>query len=100
MRLLIVCDEGLNRSGTIRGQLQYWGHDCLTIGLNRNSPETIALLAAWADLIILTAQDQTARLTATDTPTQLWDVGPDNYPRPYNPKLLHRGCPFICVGGG
>lgn len=99
MKILIVCDEGLNRSATIRGQIQYWGHDCLTAGLNRNSPATISQLCEWSDLIILTAKDQEPKLRriAADgfgrvkgfpSKVQLWDIGPDTYPRPYNSDLL------------
>lgn len=98
-KILIVCDEGLNRSATIRGQMQYWGHDCLTVGLNRNSAQTISYLAEWADLIILTAADQEHVLTRVakdgfgrdkgfSVNVQLWNIGPDDYPRPYNYELL------------
>jgi hypothetical protein len=91
-RILIVCDEGLNRSATIRGQLQYWGHDCLTVGLNRNSFDTIRMLDDWADLTIFTAIDQLGyleRFSGFDSDHyQVWDIGPDVYKRPYNPELL------------
>lgn len=98
-RILIVCDEGMNRSHTIKGQLQYWGHDIITVGLNRNSDFTIRVLAEWAQLIILTARDQDkvfskrirsqrALLNPITARTQLWDIGEDKYPRPYNPELL------------
>jgi hypothetical protein len=104
-KILIVCDEGLNRSVTIRGQLQYLGYDCLTVGLKRNSLGTIKMLFDWSDLVILTSKDQGKRLvklldtiwldndgpislTAAGWNTQLWDIGPDIYPRPYNKKLL------------
>lgn len=92
-RILIVCDEGLNRSATIRGQLQYWGHDCLTVGLNRNSVETIVMLAGWADKIIFTSKGQRMPFNPDFVPNyldkiELWGIGPDTYPRPYNPELL------------
>lgn len=93
-RILVVCDEGLNRSATIRGQIQYWGHDVITVGLNRNSADTFDYLIAWSDLVIFTAQDQLKKyMDVCDTSTlpttyQVWDIGPDNYPRPYNKELL------------
>lgn len=91
-RILIVCDEGVNRSHTIKGQLQYWGHDILTVGLNRNSYATRAKLYEWAELIIFTAKDQLESAQPVRgedlDKIQLWDIGPDKYPRPYNPELL------------
>jgi galactitol-specific phosphotransferase system IIB component len=99
-RILVVCDQGLNRSQTIKGQIQYWGHDVLTVGLKRNTPATIASLAEWAELIILTAKDQQSTFQSILDwwhggfnprlmfKIQLWDIGPDNYPRPYNKELL------------
>lgn len=94
MKILIVCDEGMNRSHTIKGQLQYWGHDCITVGLKRNSISTTTMLAKWANKIILTAKDQRLITEGThielDRKTELWDLGPDNYPRPYNTDLLQK----------
>lgn len=101
-RILIVCDEGINRSHTIKGQLQYWGHDILTVGLNRNDlSHTIPMLAEWAHLIIVTDKDQRPKLAKifkdwnNGVPDkklydkiQLWDIGEDKFPRPYNPELL------------
>lgn len=98
-RILIVCDEGVNRSHTIKGQLQYWGHDILTVGLNRNSEATIYDLANWADLIIFTDKDQvksgynnsvgyTLWHTCPKDKMQIWDIGEDKYTRPYNSELL------------
>lgn len=91
-KILIVCDEGLNRSATIRGQIQYWGHDCLTVGLNRNNIDTIRMLDDWADLTIFTAINQLDWLEQfsgfDEDHYQLWDIGPDIYPRPYNKDLL------------
>lgn len=97
-RILIACDEGNNRSVTVASQLKYWGHDCITVGLNRNRPETIALLVErWADLVLLTADDQVlpemnGDLGVDDSfpDIEVWDLGPDNYPRPYNKVLLEK----------
>lgn len=99
-KILIVCDEGNNRSVTIAGQLKYWGHDCLCVGLNRNSMDTIRMLDDWADLTIFTAMDQyNSRLEEfsgyDEDHYQLWDIGEDKYPRPYNKELLDRIRPHI-----
>jgi len=93
MKLLVVCDQGNNRSVTLAGQLKYMGYDVLTAGLKNNSIETLATLYFWADKIILTDSDQ----AISDDPFTVghfankvthWNMGPDVYPRPYNPQLL------------
>lgn len=87
MKILVLCDHGNNRSVTIAHHIKYWGHDVLTAGVKTNTPETITHLIDWAERIIITEVGQ----LPSDTPNmQLWDVGPDVYPRPFNPQLLKR----------
>lgn len=91
MKILIACDQGNNRSTTIAGLIKYWGHDVLTCGVSTNSQETLSMLIAWADRIITTEAGQLDKLPGgADAKHQLWDIGPDNYPRPYNPELLKK----------
>lgn len=84
MKILVVCDQGNNRSVTVAHHLKYRGHDVLTAGVKVNSPETIRLLCQWADRIIIT---ETGQLPADDPKVQLWNIGPDKYPRPFNSQL-------------
>lgn len=86
MKLLILCDEGNNRSVTLAHLLKYEGHDVITGGLNRNSHETIKLLCDWADIVITTAVDQ---ILPINRKSLLVDLGPDIYPRPFNKDLLN-----------
>lgn len=86
MKILVVCDEGNNRSVTIAHHLKYWNHDVLSAGLNRNSEETLKMLSDWADRIITTDGSQ----YINSNKVQLWDVGPDTYPRPFNKTLLSK----------
>ena len=89
MKILIVCDQGNNRSVTIAGQLKYWGHDIITCGVSKNSSETLEMLLVWCDRVITTEAGQWEQMPkGFDAKHQLWNVGPDNYPRPYNPELL------------
>lgn len=87
MRILVVCDEGNNRSVTIASRIKYLGHDVLTAGLRRNDPGTLRMLAEWADRIITTDTDQHFNWPDPDR-VRLWCVGPDRYKRPFNPQLL------------
>jgi hypothetical protein len=93
MKLLILCDIGANRSVTLAHILKFQNHDVLTAGLKTNSPETLTLLASWADLVIITARDQLsdAVLIAEPTKIRVMPIGPDIYPRPFN-KDLYRIC--------
>lgn len=83
MKILVLCDEGVNRSVTIASQLKYWGHDVLSAGMKRNTAETIGILSNWADRIITTEEGQ-----LEGPKVQLWNIGPDHYPRPFNKELL------------
>lgn len=86
MRLLVVCDQGNNRSVTLAYVLKYQGHDVLTAGLATNSLQTLELLGDWADRIFTTARDQ--RFPTHPEKVQCVNLGPDRYPRPLNKDLL------------
>lgn len=88
-RILCVCDEGNNRSVMVAHQLKYLGHDCIPVGVNRNSLSTLHMLSGWADHIITTEPGQSEAIPTDDlAKVQCWDIGPDNYPRPFNKQLL------------
>lgn len=96
MKILVLCDEGNNRSVTVAHHLKYWGHDVIAAGLKRNSPETLQMLSEWADRIVLTERCQVPAIqsmwpplpAAFSSKLDLWDIGPDVYPRPFNKDLL------------
>jgi hypothetical protein len=96
MKILVLCDQGNNRSVTVAHHLKYWGHDVLAAGLKTNSQATLLMLCDWADRIIFTEGSQIAELGTIwwrpikelSEKSQLWDIGPDIYKRPFNPELL------------
>lgn len=91
MNVLVVCEWGINRSVTIAGQLKFWGHDVLTAGTKAQTPQTMDMLSSWADRIIAVDKETMAEIPpAWKDKAQLWDVGMDIYPRPYNPDLLRK----------
>jgi hypothetical protein len=100
-KLLVVCDQGNNRSVTIASSLKYTegGQDVLTAGLQTNSRETLALLFKWADRIILTDSSQRIPSEWLEK-ARLWDVGPDTYPRPHNKVLLGKARALIALHKG
>lgn len=95
MKILVVCDQGNNRSVMVAHHLKYWGHDVIAAGIKTNSPETLRILEEWADRIIITEAIQIEALGDNNANsalrvariTQLWNIGPDHFPRPFNPEL-------------
>jgi hypothetical protein len=88
MKLVTVCEEGLNRSVAARWLLQYVGHEVIPVGLNRHTDETLQMLYAWADRVVVLDRRLSARVPAEKL--VVWDVGPDRYPHHYHPELVRR----------
>ena len=89
MRVLTVCEQGLNRSTTAQWLLQFSpDREVLSAGLKRLSPETLAMLYAWSDRIVLLDGRYRRELPADKL--TVWDVGPDRYPHHFNPELVRR----------
>jgi hypothetical protein len=99
MRILCVCGEGNNRSATLAQLLRYrdGGQDCLAVGLRTASPETLDMLFRWAEVILLTARDQSVPEEHRPK-VRLVDMGPDTYPRPFNKDLLSK-CGGLLASG-
>src|SRR5215469_1024279 len=98
MRILILCDQGNNRSVVLASRLKYFGgkpyHDVLTAGFETNTVPTISMLGQmWAQKIIVTDKPQLSQIhdilpRKYHDLVELWDIGPDTYPRPHNKSLL------------
>lgn len=88
IKILVLCDQGNNRSVTLAHQLKYMGYDVLTAGLDNNSHPTLEMLCLWADKIILTNTDQSISYCPEKQTT--WKLGLDYYPRPFNEALLKK----------
>lgn len=89
MKILVICEKGINRSATLAFRLKYLGHDVLTAGLETNDGLTIDYLVKWADKIICTDKGQKRLLDVSYEPVELWDIGPDVYrDHHFDKKLL------------
>jgi galactitol-specific phosphotransferase system IIB component len=90
MKIVTVCKEGNNRSVTLAHLLKYkYKADVLPIGVASCSPETQKMLYEWADHIIVADVELMSLMPdGYETKTKLWNVGPDIFPRPFNPELL------------
>jgi len=92
MRVLTICEHGINRSVAARWLLQHQGHEVIPVGLNRHSESTLSMLYAWADRVVLLDARLRGRLPVEiGAQLTLWDVGPDSlYPHHLNPDLVAR----------
>ena len=93
MKILVLCDQGNNRSVTLAHQLKYLKdaagqtHDVLTAGTKTNGYDTLIMLQDWADKVIVVDQFQMQPGHYLEK-TELWNLGADVYPRPHNKELL------------
>src|SRR5258708_29933733 len=77
MRIVTVCEQGLNRSVTAKWVLQFRKHEVIAAGVKNLSPETLAMLYGWADRIILLDARFVDGIPADKL--LVWDVGPDRF---------------------
>jgi hypothetical protein len=88
MKVLTVCEEGLNRSVAARWLLQHQGHEVIPVGLNRHTQDTLDMLYAWAERVVLLDARLRGRVPVENL--VVWDVGPDRYPHHYHPDLVRQ----------
>lgn len=88
--ILCVCAHGNNRSVTIAWLLKYVENfETLTAGLEYHTPETLQMLFEWADVITVPEKKLIDLIPDVyKHKIKFYDIGPDVYPRPFNPRLL------------
>lgn len=90
--ILCVCEHGNNRSVTMAWLLKYVeDFEALTAGLAYHTPETLKMLFEWADVITV-PEDKLLTLIPEEYKhkVKFYNIGPDNYPRPFNKDLLNK----------
>ena len=92
MRILCVCDKGVNRAVHIASLLKFRGHDTIPVGTETSSPETLETLYDWADAVIVTNSDHRV-LFPIGKKMWLWQM--DDLPRPYNKHLCKQTLVYI-----
>lgn len=92
MKLVTLCSQGLSRSVTAKWLLQFRDHEVLAAGSDSLSQDTLQMLYAWADRVIVLDK---ALLPDAEVPASkllLWDVGPDRFhvkhEAKFNPELV------------
>jgi predicted protein tyrosine phosphatase len=91
MKIVTVCAQGNNRSVQFASLLRYkYNADTIAVGVDKHTPETLEMLYAWSDIIIVTDKNLAGKIPEKyRSKMKIWDVGPDIYPRPFNPILNH-----------
>ena len=86
MKIVTICAGGQVRSVAAKAVLTEQGHDVLAVGALNNSKQTVEMLCAWADKIIVMDD---ALLVAAAEPGKLsyLNVGPDRWGNPFHPEL-------------
>lgn len=90
MKILCVCSQGNKRSVFTRYALN-GKHDALAMGVDINTPETIRMLAEWADKILL-AEPQMKKAIPVKCQKKIdlaFTIGADIYPASIGGKLKH-----------
>jgi len=90
LKILTLCELGLNRSVTAKWMLQFRDHQVLAAGTKNLSRDTLKMLYDWADRIILLDKSLEAKADVPPSKLTVWDVGSDTYPHHFNPDLLAR----------
>lgn len=89
MKILTVCEQGLNRSVAAKWQLQFHPNEVIAAGLHNLSASSFAMLVAWADRVILLDGRYRNSIDVPADKLLVWDVGPDTYAqRHFDPSLL------------
>jgi hypothetical protein len=78
MKILCVCNQGNKRSVFTKALLNY-NHDALSVGIDVNTPETLALLCEWADKILLAEPDMAIPEQWQDKIDKHFTIGPDTF---------------------
>jgi predicted protein tyrosine phosphatase len=98
MKILTVCQGGAVRSVSMKHLLYYLRgadapgggfHDAIPCGVESNTPETIAMLADWADRIVVMqpAFAEHPSIKQHSAKVLCYDVGPDHFGYAFHPAL-------------
>lgn len=88
--ILCVCEHGNNRSVHFAHILKYVDNfETLTAGLAYHSKETLEMLFAWSDIIVVPEQKLLTMIPEEHkSKIKFYNIGEDIYPRPFN-KILY-----------
>jgi len=101
MKILTICRGGLVRSVALASVLRYEvGHDPIAYGVEKGTPETMKMLCAWADRVVVMQQEYEMVMGLYYTSLfNVCDVGPDVWSNPLHPDLLARVRQYVAEWG-
>ena len=92
-KILCVCEGGFTRSVCLAMHLKHTnrGHDALAASWRFNDPETLEILCAWAEMIVIMQPNMILKIPPVHRgKTKCCDVGPDNYGHSLVPELVKK----------
>lgn len=88
MRILCVCLAGVVRSVCAAWHFKALGHDALACGIHYNEPDTIEMLSAWADRIVVMQPEYADAIPKQfSNKIKVLDVGPDTVGPQFSDEL-------------
>ena len=89
MKFLTVCEGGAVRSVALATILRWdYGQEAIPVSGRFVGDDTLAMLAEWADLIIVLAPEYANRIpTDFSNKVRVWDIGPDRWRNSMHPGL-------------
>jgi hypothetical protein len=96
-RVLVICARGNSRSVALGWILKdHLRADALACGATAQSSETLTMLCAWADLIIIVDAKLVGGVPPEYLPkTRVWPVGEDRYFRGFDDRLLSQYSAYL-----
>ena len=94
-KILCICEGGFTRSVCLAGHLRNRDgtpvHDAIAASWRYNTPETIEMLSAWADLVVVMESYMVEKIPFQHRgKLMVCDVGPDRYGKALHPDLVNK----------
>jgi predicted protein tyrosine phosphatase len=103
MKILCVCEGGSNRSVGLTNLLKdnpVQNHDAVAVGWRFNDFDTLAMLCAWAQIIVVMEPYMVEKIPpACKDKIKVCDVGPDIYGHPKHPELIQKAVNWMRAEG-
>ena len=90
-KIVCICQGGNSRSVALAYLLKYhYKIDALACGWEKNTPETIAMLCEWADVVCILQKEFIQYVPEKyHSKVDVFDVGPDKWFNGLHPDLLN-----------
>lgn len=91
MKVLCICSHGNVRSVALAYLIKtIYKHEAIAIGIKPSSIETLKMLYAWADMIVVTTSGLGIKAPTDINKIRLLDIGEDIWHNPFAQELQHK----------